>query len=204
MVIKEKIKAVIFDFDGVIHDTFEIVYKINKQLNPGLTREEYRCFFDGNLYKHPKITPEQSKIYFELQKKEFAFLKIEEEVKKELLKLRKNFYLYIITSNIERDLKVFFENSGIHGMFREILGFESHKSKEEKFRNLMKKHKLNVNNCIFITDTLGDILEANKIGIRTIAVDFGYHEREKLKKGKPYKIISNFHDILPELTKLNK
>ena len=47
-----------------------------------------------------------------------------------------------------------------------------------------------------MTDTLGDILTANKIGINTIAVDFGFHKKERLKKGNPLKIISKFEDLL--------
>jgi phosphoglycolate phosphatase-like HAD superfamily hydrolase len=61
----------------------------------------------------------------------------------------------------------------------------------------MKHFHLNNKEIIFITDTLGDIRAANKLGIKTIAVDFGYHERARLENGNPQKIISNFKDILP-------
>ena len=44
---------------------------------------------------------------------------------------------------------------------------------------------------------LGDLLEAHKAGIKSIAVDFGFHERERLEKGNPAKIISDFSE-LPE------
>ena len=43
------IKEIIFDFDGVIHDTFEENYKINVELNHGISREEYKSWFDGKL-----------------------------------------------------------------------------------------------------------------------------------------------------------
>lgn len=43
-------KAIIFDFDGIIHDTFELAYEIHKQFNPENTREKYRSYFDGNLF----------------------------------------------------------------------------------------------------------------------------------------------------------
>jgi len=70
------------------------------------------------------------------------------------------------------------------------------KSKVEKFKYLFKKYKLKPEDCIFITDTLGDILEGNKVGVRTIAVDFGFHKRDRLEKGKPFKIVSSFDEIL--------
>lgn len=48
----------------------------------------------------------------------------------------------------------------------------------------------------------GNIFEANKIGIKTIAVDFGVHEKERLKKGNPYKIVSNFDELFDEIKKI--
>ncbi|MBM3232725.1 HAD family hydrolase [Candidatus Pacearchaeota archaeon] len=87
-------------------------------------------------------------------------------------------------------------------IFSEILGFETHKSKEEKFRILFSKHNLKIDECIFVTDTLGDIFEASKVGLRTIAVDFGFHDKGRLKKGKPLMILSKFEDILPAIEKL--
>ena len=60
---------------------------------------------------------------------------------------------------------------------------------------MLNKHRLAFNECIFITDTLGDILESNEIGVRTIAVDFGFHDREVLKKGNPVAIISDLSKI---------
>ena len=89
------------------------------------------------------------------------------------------------------------------GLFKDILGVESHASKEEKFKMLFKKYKLNNKNCLFVTDTLGDILEAGKLGIPTIAVDFGFHERERLEKGKPLMILSKFEDILPAIDRIS-
>ena len=34
------------------------------------------------------------------------------------------------------------------------------------------------------------------VGVKTIAVDFGFHERERLEKGNPFKIVSSFDEML--------
>jgi len=39
------------------------------------------------------------------------------------------------------------------------------------------------------------------VGIKTIAVDFGYHEKERLQKGNPMKIISNFNELISVVEK---
>jgi phosphoglycolate phosphatase len=175
------IKAVIFDFDGVINDTLEIAFSINKIIFPGVTLKEYKDFFNGNIYEREKVTPEAAKEYFKLQEEEFKKLKIEKEIKGELLKMKDKFYLFIVSSNSEMTLNNYFENNDILHIFKEVLGVESHKSKIEKFKIIMGKYNLNRDNCIFITDTLGDILEANKVNLKSIAVDYGFHERERLE-----------------------
>ncbi len=47
-----------------------------------------------------------------------------------------------------------------------------------------------------ITDTLGDLKEANQTGIKTIAVTWGVHQREKLKAGSPTVIIEEPTDLV--------
>ncbi len=197
------IKAIIFDFDGVIHDTLELAFNINKIIFPGITLNEYKDFFNGNIYDREKVTPEVSKKYFEMQEEEFKKLKIENEIKSELLKMQNKFELFIISSNMEMTLNNYFENNNILHIFKKVLGMESHKSKIEKFKLLMDESNIDKDNCIFVTDALGDILEANKVNLNTIAVDYGFHEREKLEQGKPIEIVSHFKEILPMINKIN-
>jgi len=189
------IKNIIFDFDGVIHDTFEIGYSTNKELDKSITKEEYKDFFNGNLYKHIKIKPKNYNLFFDIAEKKYKGLIIENEIKKELLKLKKKYRLFIITSTKESILKNYFHENNLKDLFNEIFGFETHTSKEEKFKILFKKYNISNEDCIFITDTLGDILEANKIGVKSIAVDYGFHDAERLKKGNPIKIISHIREI---------
>ncbi len=189
------IKSVILDFDGVIHDTLKIAYSVAKIFYPDLTLKQYKNMFNGNIYSHKKVIKKFRAEFLTLQHEKYLLLKIEREIKKELLKLKKKYNLYIISSNSESTLNLYFENNNIIHLFDEVLGYETHTSKEHKFNMILKKHKLKKNECIFVTDTLGDILEANKIGIKTIAVDYGFHDRKRLEKGKPLKIISDFKGI---------
>jgi len=190
-------KAIIFDFDGVIHDTFEVFYDIMKQLYPNITKEEYRSYFDGNIFKKVDIEPskEEDFKFKELVYEAFKKLKLEKNIRTELEKLSKKFDLYIISSNSIDNLKMYFKNNNFTNVFEEILAAEAHKSKVKKIKILFEKYDLNPNSCIFVTDTLGDILEGNKVGIKSIACTFGFHDEERLKKGNPFKIISNFEEI---------
>jgi phosphoglycolate phosphatase len=203
------IKNIIFDFDGVIHDTLHLAFEIVHKLNPNMTLEMYRDRFNGNNYEEDKKSPEKFRMYdvkkyFELQEIEFKKLKINNKVKKELLELYKNYQLFIVSSNQEKAIRIYLENNALNGIFKDILGYETHTSKEKKFNILIKKYDLTSEDSIYITDTLGDIIEARKVHLRALAVDFGFHERARLKKGKPLSILSKFEDIAPKLRALDE
>lgn len=196
------IKAIIFDFDGVIHDTFEIAYKLDRQLIPDLTRDDCRDLFMGNLFEDKRITPEFLEKFHELQENVYKGLRIEEKIKNHLLDLKKKFRLFIVTSNKEAALKHYFDNNQLHNFFEDILGLETHKSKKEKFRVLLDRYRLNKGECIFVTDTLGDLIEANHFGLKAIAVDFGFHSKQILEKGRPLAIISDLSEIESQIKKI--
>ncbi|MEF3692086.1 MAG: HAD-IA family hydrolase [Candidatus Moraniibacteriota bacterium] len=196
-------KAVIFDFDGVIHDTFDLAYKINVEISGGkLTKEKYRDFFNGNIFESTEINEKDNDNFFKLQNEAFKYLKIDENIKKNLEELSKKYVLFIVSSNQEEALNIYFQNNKFTHIFKEILGSEAHKSKVEKFIYLLKKYNLKTDDCIFVTDTLGDILESNKVGVKTIAVDFGFHKRDRLEKGKPFKIVSSFDEVVETIKNL--
>ncbi len=190
-------KTIIFDFDGVIHDTFELAYKINVGISgEDLTKEKYRDFFNGNIFENEETNKKDTDKFFKLQNEAFKYLKTDVNIRNNLEKLSKKYQLFIISSNQEEALDIYFQNNKFLHIFKEILGLETHKSKVEKFKYLFKKYKLKSDGCIFVTDTLGDILEGNRVGVKTIAVDFGFHKRDRLEKGKPFKIVSNFEEII--------
>ena len=194
-----KIKTIIFDFDGVIHDTFELNLKVSCEFEKrNISRNEYKDYFNGNLFSHKNLkqtSDDGHNDFYNMIKGGYSLLKIEKEIEKELYLLSEKYNLHIISSNRESILKDYLHLHNLKEIFKEILGFETHKSKVEKFKILLERYNLNKDESIFITDTLGDILEANKVGIKTIAVDFGFHERERLERGNPFKIISSFNDI---------
>ncbi len=191
-------KAIIFDFDGVIHDTFEFhLNKIKQFTGIQFSKEEFSALHNGNFF-NSKIK-NFKKIdwvkYREFVYDDFIFLKLNEEIRTILLKLKEKYDLYIISSNGKKNISAYLGNNNILFVFKEVFGPEINTSKEEKFKLLFEKYSLLSNDCLFITDTLGDILEANRVNVKTIAVDFGYHQRDLLSKGNPYRIISKFDEI---------
>jgi len=195
------IKAIIFDFDGVIIDNYEQHYQLSSKKIRDITREEHKKLFEGNIHiEREKLKDRDTG--FDLLK-EFSDSKktdfIKQNVKDILKNLSSKYTLGIITSGYEYGINDFLINNDIQEIFSFIYGYETNKIKKYKFERVLIDFNLNKDEVIFITDTLGDILEANEVGIKTIAVDFGFHEKERLQKGNPLFIVSTFQELFEKI-----
>ena len=107
--------------------------------------------------------------------------------------------LAIITSSVESPVTEYFEDKKIRHCFDAIFDMNVHRSKVVKFGMARERYGASVEDCIFITDTLGDIREANNAGVQTIAVTWGFHDRATLQRGSPYAIIDTPAELIPTI-----
>lgn len=192
-------KAVIFDFDGVIHDTFEF-HRQNLELfsNQTISPDEFRQHFYGNVFKSEASFSANVhwEGYADFIHDRFSGLKTDSHIKSTIEKLSQQFSLFVISSAEDIHLHAYFRNNNLHHHFVSLLGCRTHVSKVEKFKSILEKHTLLPDECVFVTDTLGDILEAREVAVKTVAVDFWYHDAKLLQQGNPHAIISKFDHIL--------
>jgi phosphoglycolate phosphatase-like HAD superfamily hydrolase len=192
-------KAILFDFDGVLHNTFDLhLKKIRDFSGYPLTGQEYRDMYNGNFHGHAveALRDVDWLAYRDFVRKHFVNLVMEDEVKNTLRALRDQWDLFIVSSGGEDVIRGYLEKNGVSELFRAILGREFHTSKIEKFQYIFQQYGFGSGDAVYVTDTLGDILEAKRVELESIAVDFGFHPREKLEEGDPYRIISDFKDLI--------
>ena len=187
--------VVLFDFDGVIVDSFEMSYQVASEFHPGLTREAQKAFFEGNIYEEVErqtgksITQDDDRAFFEKYIPQLMNLSPVAGISGTLENL-KNFYaLVVVSSTISSPIAEYLSKHNLVHYFDEIMGGELDRSKVKKIKMVLGKYATGPKQAVFVTDTLGDMREATKCGVRSIGVTWGFHERERLQKGNPAMII---------------
>ena len=197
-------KAVIFDFDGVLHDTSEFHRgKIKDFFGVGLSKKQFSDMHLGNIFS---CVPQELKnadwtAYEKFMFDEYVSFDIIKETKILVSSLAKDFDLYLVTSGGESNILQCLQNNNLDGYFKKIFGRQTSISKIEKFHMLFKEFRLQPEDCVFITDTLGDIVEAHKVGLNVIALDYGYHTKEILKQGDPLVVVSSPKEVYAYINK---
>lgn len=195
---------IIFDFDGVLVETLLFCFNLNKETNPNMSYEEYQkmshgIFFTSFESEVPTVAFTPSPTYHDDYKNGIRNFCVPSELKEGIINLSKENVLVVVSSGSETVIRHFLEKENIADSFSDILGFETHKRKVVKFKLLLEKYSLDSSHAIFVTDTLGDILEANEVGIKSIGVTWGLHDKETLKDGNPKSIVDSPADLLKDV-----
>lgn len=187
-----KNKIIIFDMDGVIYDSIPIAEEFYLKSHPGMTSEMYKMMHSGNFheeskkYSHFKIEETEEErlnrhiLYAEIKRDSKMF-----DGMMDLLKdLHKDGYLLVLNTNaFNRNCLPLLEKSGITHLFDFIATAELSKSKIEKFKLIEDKYNITRENFLFITDSIGDVKEAEIAKVPTIAVTWGVHNKTFFEKG---------------------
>ena len=182
----------LFDFDGVIVDSFEAAYACSKLG----TREEYRALFHGNVYeeiekKYPaeeKGIPIADDPFFANYIPRLMGLEPVVGMPDVLAGLSQTHTMAIVSSTINAPIQAFLDRHDIAAHFDTVMGADVHKSKVHKIKLAFDMYEASPEQCLFITDTLGDMREATKAGVRSVGVSWGWHDHATLQSGNPIAI----------------
>lgn len=192
-------KIIVFDLDGVLCDTIQFVRENLANVYHGFTEETHKELMNGNFHEEikkvtlPKREETEAKttdrrLKFEKRKSEAPLYPGAQEFLKELHTA--GYTLVLNTSARDRTSRPLLDRLGITNLFDFIATAETSKSKIEKFKIIAKKYAVQNDELLFITDTMGDIREADEAGVSTIAVTWGGHDRDYLIREKHENIVA--------------
>jgi phosphoglycolate phosphatase len=197
---------VMFDYDGVIVDSFELFsacfmkachqnnfYELNSP-------EKILALFETNVFEallgFGLDDHSINRILETFQSDIGAYqndMRLFDGISHTLRKISKKNKIVIITSNISMAAKQVLINNGIY-CFEDVLGAEKEKSKVKKIRLTMARYPGLP--AYYIGDTKGDMIEGRKAGAITVAALWGWHAVKKLEEGSPDHLVRSPKELL--------
>lgn len=202
----KKLPLLLFDYDGVIADSFEVYFEefqkasIEMGYDKHSSKEGFLKLFDRNLLVQAiraGFTIRQLKTLAEdyMPQIEKANTRISPfpEMPGVLDALSRHYPTLIITSNATAVVRKFVADHDLH-MIYDAIGSDVEPSKVKrirKARRLFPGHE-----AYYMGDTRGDMLEAHRAGAVPVGVGWGWHDKERLQSGKAAQIMESPADLL--------
>ena len=200
-------KNIIFDWSGVVRDVVTgqlwIVNKIFEKYNINkISLEEFR-----ENWKQPpalfyqKYLPEG---YSEGERvKFFSEIQLDKDCPKstpfsEAVELihkckERGYFLAVVSSDFPETLIPEVNEYGLQNIFNEIVTDAD--DKFESVQRIIKENNLDSQNTFFVGDSNHEIDVAKKVGIRSIAVTWGFTGEQKLRSRNPDYIVNNAQEL---------
>jgi phosphoglycolate phosphatase len=203
-------KIIIFDFDGVLVDSFHPFYRLNRDAMASVgikcTEQQYRNLYTGNVHRGfsnfisdkerlDKFIAFKNKCGDAYRAKIDFFPGAVEFIRS----LSRSLGLGIVSSGQQAFIESILTRAGIRKRFYYISGSQSH-TKTDSIREAMVIAGTGQENAFMVTDTAGDILAAKEAGTKTVAVTWGFHSLATLKKARPDSVVSDFRELSEVLT----
>lgn len=201
-------RMVIFDFDGVIIDSLKVIEKFDQWLYPGLTEEDWKETNYGNYFQ--KMQPHEHKRRVvtaqELEAKRQYFYDTKAQanifpgMRECIVSIPKSVVCLLNTNSKLEGCSTFLTKHALIDQFAFLATKEVSTSKKEKLELSLQKYQALPEDVLFITDTIGDLLEGRAVGIPVIAVTWGIHSKQDFLKYKPYQIVQDSKELSAAIT----
>ena len=191
-------RTLIFDFDGTIADTFDITLGIAQALTNrfgnrqpvDLAKEDLRGMDIKSLMRQFGVPWYRIPAAVEMGRTEIKrhvnHIRIFEGMKSVIDHLRLSFSLGILTTNNVDTVQQVLNNNAIDlSAFRFIVGGGSLFGKKKILGRIRRSENLEKSKMVYIGDEIRDIQAARKFRIATVAVSWGYNDRDVLLEQQP-------------------
>jgi len=186
----------LFDFDGVLADSLDLyaeaVARCLERIGTPIVkdREDYLALFEGNFYESMASRGVDLAAFVRAAKEimpgiDYDSMRPYEGLIPVLESLKKDHLLAVISSNGSKTIRKMLARFGFDPYFEEVFGSDFRVSKKEKIDHALAKYGIPPQRTFYIGDTTGDIVEARAAGVRTVAVTWGWHDRERLAASRP-------------------
>lgn len=207
-------RVIIFDFDGTIADSFDAVFSISNRLAdefgyPHTPLEDVnalKSLSSREILKRSKVP------FFKLP---FLLLRLRSELNREIARLQpipgikeallqlrhQGHHLGIVTSNSRQNVIAFLEAQDMQELFDFVDSGLTLFGKGRIIQQILRQKHVDPDTAIYVGDETRDVEAARKIGIKVIAVCWGFNSCEILAAQKPDFLIHRPAELAAVMTR---
>lgn len=210
-------KVIIFDFDGTIADTLDVIVSITNRL---AVEFGYKPTSQEELAQIKNLTSRQiiKQSGISIFKLPFLIRIVKAELNKEIQRVKpirgirealselknQGNRLGIITSNSKENVIAVLETNGLQELFDFIYSEKTLFNKSKVINKFLKQENLNPEEVIYVGDETRDIEAARKSQIKAIAVSWGFNSAEVLAEQNPDFLIHQPNELTEVIGSLQK
>jgi phosphoglycolate phosphatase len=206
-------RAVIFDFDGTIADTFglavEIFYHVTKRKMP-LQADEIARLRELSL---PEVAvalgvPFWKVPYFAWRGRRLFAKRLHQATVVSgmtalLESLQADYDIYVVSSNSEKNVETFMREHGLSSYFQQVYGNARLQGKARILRRICRRGAYESARTVYVGDETRDIEAAHHAGLKSVAVAWGYNNIKALHRHQPDKIVFDPSEIISYLATIH-
>lgn len=203
------IKAVIFDFDGTLVDSLQVILDAYNEVAP---------LYGGKIVsKHDVLYLRQQdvrairtwtgltglqflRVFFAVRRKlreRMGEVQWHGGMWEVLRELRgQGMILGILTSNARVNALAFLERFTATDLFSFVTSLHGFFGKERTLEGILKKYDLQPDELIYVGDELRDVAAAKAAGVKSVAVTWGVHPRTLLLSAQPDFLVDTPEELL--------
>ncbi len=203
------INYIVFDFDGTLADTFDVIKNIAMQ--------EYSEYdIDLELFKSEGAKGLLKMLGIPRWKIPGMILNVTSKLRNskeiklfpgivELLnQLKKDYKIGIVSSNSQEIIYDTLREYELDDLFEFVYSESSLFGKHLVLKKMCSKYKIDPDDVMYVGDEDRDIVAAKKANIKTIAVTWGFNSREKLSRETPDYLVDSPMEFLEVLQNLHE
>lgn len=205
--------AVIFDFDGTIADSFDVIVDIFEHVTNRPEKLSEKEMAELRGYPLETIASKLKLPWWriplllfrgrQLMSRRVDEIPMFDGMGKVIHELHAEGHeLFIVSSNSRRNVKKFLKQHHLYKYFVEVRGNAGLIGKTRILKRLVKGNSLHIKDCVYIGDETRDILATKVINMRIISVSWGFANAEFLRSMHPTAMAHKPQDIVAILEEL--
>lgn len=198
--------TIIFDFDGTIADSFEVVLDLFYELTGherftaqqitelrGTPVRKVIKAIGIPLRQMPRLLVQGRALMHQRMHEVRVFPGLHES----LATLHQaGWQLMVISTNSQQNVEVYLREHGLYEYFDHIYGGVGLFSKTQSLRKVLRQNKLDRTSCFYVGDEVRDMQAAHRAHVNVVAVAWGYNDASILRAEEPYAVAERPADLV--------